>query len=235
MVHQRDAGETRLVRGRSPSRSQAAGSSPQGNRDSCRTTSSRSGAPAGRGWPRRCPAVCAGSSGRRCAERTTRSQARPVRAADGAHPAQLGGQHAGRDRTVARAVAAAAHGRRGAEHDHDRRQSGRARQLEVAASGARRPAPGCRPPWSGRAAAGRRRSGRAARTRPRTRRGRAGRCRRPRAARRTTRSPPPGSAAAPRSTCPSPDGPTSTTSAGSGMAGSPLTGWSLAPTARRRA
>ena len=85
---------------------------------------------------------------------------------DGSHPAQLGGEHGGRDRPVALGVAGAAYRRGGVQHHGDRRQpraTGPPRGMPLVSTGR---GPGCRRRRSAGGRPARRRSGPAGRTSP---------------------------------------------------------------------
>ena len=117
------------------SRSQPAGSSPQGKRETCRTTSSPVwllSASRGAG----CSAAVGSAASASPPSTTvwTWSQLSLVKVVGhGAERLDLLGQHPGRDRPVTGSVAPAAQRRRGVERDHDRWQSGRARLRELLA------------------------------------------------------------------------------------------------------
>ncbi len=129
---------------------------------------------------------------------------------------ELAGEDARRHRTVACGVARPAYGSRGVEHDGDGGQPGRARPPRARRADAPRRCPGCRRRSSGGGAGAPRRSARAGRRRRPRHRDRAHRCRRRRAGHRRRRPRPRGSGRPAHVDLPEPEGPTSTTSAGSG-------------------
>ena len=182
VVHQRDAREAGLRRRRGhrcpaspPDRAPAEPGDLQHEAEPGRTACCAAAAAA-------LPAACDGSTAVSGPAASTVQPSAAISTVDGSHPAQLAVEHGGGHRAGAGAVPALALGGRGGEQDGDGRQPGRAGELELGPGAWPGPARACPRRWSARAAAGRRRSGRAARTRPRRRPGHARRCRRRRGA-----------------------------------------------------
>ena len=200
-------------------RSQPAGSSPQGNRETCSTSRGRRAPSSGDGcgyrrrerWSCAPSTTCTTSQPSAAIVRDLAAPARSCRASTGAGTGRSRLPLRSRQHRAGVSTSTATAGTAGGAADLQQSARRRAASSPSVSTTVVRP----RPP-------GPRRSGRAPRTRPRWRRDRPARCRRPRAARPTTRSRAPGTAVRPVD-FPAPAAPTSTTSAGSGRPSGPCT------------